>query len=96
MHFLLCTYRTRTINGRGLYSKIIFWAIGCGLYSREASIQKLFLQVMYLLGSLKATEPDREIVCCLYSPWRSLGQLRVLFDKIMMNFKLIDARTLFL
>ena len=33
-------YRTRAINHRGHYSKKNFWPIGCGYYSREATIQK--------------------------------------------------------
>ena len=33
-------YRTRAINHRGHYSKKKFWPIGCGYYSREATIQK--------------------------------------------------------
>ena len=39
----LAIYRTRTINGRGFYSKIIFWATGSGLHSREALIQKILV-----------------------------------------------------
>ena len=43
-------YRTRAINHRGHYSKKKFWPIGCGYYSREATIQKKNAE-QYLKGT---------------------------------------------
>ena len=40
-------YRTRAINNRGLYSGKTFWALVCGYYSREVTIEeKLFCTAM--------------------------------------------------
>ena len=63
--FQTFNYRTRAINGRGFYSKIIFWATGRGLYSREASIQKIFFLVKvgssYHFKNLRPTEVNKQI-----------------------------------
>ena len=53
-------YRTRAINHRGHYSKKIFWPIGCGYYSREATIQKKILEVLHFIMLLKLVISHKE------------------------------------
>ena len=50
-------YRTRAINNRGLYSGKTFWALVCGYYSREVTIQEKLFALQCLELYLQCLQP---------------------------------------